>query len=143
MATENKPIFLSVGYATCHWCHVMERESFESAETAALMNAHFVNIKVDREERPDVDRAYMVLMLPFTSTGTLVANITVALPQIIATIVCVQPLTHPTRFPFHRDADLCAGHDGRRRVAAQRLVDPGTGRLPGEHQLCRAFALAS
>lgn len=142
MATENKPIFLSVGYATCHWCHVMERESFESAETAALMNAHFVNIKVDREERPDVDRAYMVLMLPFTFTGTLAANITAALPQHCHQSF-LQPLTHPTRFPFRRDADLCAGHDGRRRVAAQRLVDPGTGRLPGEHQLCRAFALAS
>ena len=56
---ENKPIFLSVGYSTCHWCHVMERESFESDETAALMNEHFVNIKVDREERPDVDKLYM------------------------------------------------------------------------------------
>ncbi len=56
---ENKPIFLSIGYSTCHWCHVMERESFENDETAALMNEHFVNIKVDREERPDVDKLYM------------------------------------------------------------------------------------
>ena len=56
---ENKPIFLSIGYSTCHWCHVMERESFENDETAALMNDHFVNIKVDREERPDVDKLYM------------------------------------------------------------------------------------
>ena len=56
---ENKPIFLSVGYSTCHWCHVMERESFENPETAALMNQNFVNIKVDREERPDVDKLYM------------------------------------------------------------------------------------
>ncbi|EFN56229.1 hypothetical protein CHLNCDRAFT_145019 [Chlorella variabilis] len=53
---EDKPIFLSVGYSTCHWCHVMERESFESEETAALMNQLFVNVKVDREERPDVDK---------------------------------------------------------------------------------------
>src|SRR5262249_44459105 len=51
---EDRPILLSVGYSACHWCHVMERESFEDAETAALMNAHFVNVKVDREERPDV-----------------------------------------------------------------------------------------
>ena len=58
-APENKPIFLSVGYSTCHWCHVMERESFENPETAALMNENFVNIKVDREERPDVDKLYM------------------------------------------------------------------------------------
>src|SRR5712675_2864177 len=56
---ENKPIFLSIGYSTCHWCHVMERESFESAEIAKTLNAHFVPIKVDREERPDVDRIYM------------------------------------------------------------------------------------
>src|SRR5215213_10214276 len=51
--TENKPIFLSIGYAACHWCHVMAHESFEDEETAAFMNEHFVNIKVDREERPD------------------------------------------------------------------------------------------
>ncbi len=54
-----KPILLSVGYAACHWCHVMAHESFEDAETAALMNAHFINIKVDREERPDIDSIYM------------------------------------------------------------------------------------
>jgi hypothetical protein len=56
---ENKPILLSIGYSACHWCHVMERESFENEEIAALMNEHFVNIKVDREERPDVDQIYM------------------------------------------------------------------------------------
>jgi len=56
---ENKPIFLSIGYSTCHWCHVMERESFTDAKVAAFLNAHFVSIKVDREERPDVDKIYM------------------------------------------------------------------------------------
>ncbi len=56
---EGKPIFLSIGYSTCHWCHVMAHESFENADVAALLNAHFVPIKVDREERPDVDRVYM------------------------------------------------------------------------------------
>jgi len=56
---ENKPIFLSVGYATCHWCHVMERESFEDEKVAAMMNERFVCVKLDREERPDVDRIYM------------------------------------------------------------------------------------
>uniref|UniRef100_A0AC34FMM7 DUF255 domain-containing protein n=1 Tax=Panagrolaimus sp. ES5 TaxID=591445 RepID=A0AC34FMM7_9BILA len=55
----NRPVFLSVGYSTCHWCHVMERESFVNPEIAKLMNENFVNIKVDREERPDVDRIYM------------------------------------------------------------------------------------
>lgn len=56
---ENKPIFLSIGYSTCHWCHVMARESFENPDIAKVMNAYFVNIKVDREERPDVDRIYI------------------------------------------------------------------------------------
>ena len=56
--TEGKPILLSIGYSACHWCHVMAHESFEDAETAELMNRLFVNIKVDREERPDLDRIY-------------------------------------------------------------------------------------
>ncbi len=58
-AREGKPVFLSIGYSTCHWCHVMERESFESEAVAAVLNAHFVSIKVDREERPDLDKIYM------------------------------------------------------------------------------------
>jgi hypothetical protein len=66
---ENKPIFLSVGYSTCHWCHVMAHESFENPETAKLMNALFVNIKVDREERPDVDRVYMTYVQATTGGG--------------------------------------------------------------------------
>jgi hypothetical protein len=66
---ENKPIFLSVGYSTCHWCHVMAHESFEKAETAAFLNAHFINIKVDREERPDVDRLYMAFVQATTGQG--------------------------------------------------------------------------
>src|SRR5262245_1251565 len=59
---EDKPIFLSIGYSTCHWCHVMERESFENDAVAAALNADFVPVKVDREERPDVDRVYMSAM---------------------------------------------------------------------------------
>jgi hypothetical protein len=66
---EDKPILLSVGYAACHWCHVMEDESFEDDETAALMNEHFVNIKVDREERPDVDSLYMDAVVALTGHG--------------------------------------------------------------------------
>ena len=66
---EGKPIFLSVGYSTCHWCHVMAHESFENAETAKLMNEHFINIKVDREERPDVDRVYMTYVQATTGSG--------------------------------------------------------------------------
>ncbi|MEO7167583.1 MAG: thioredoxin domain-containing protein [Spartobacteria bacterium] len=66
---EKKPIFLSIGYSTCHWCHVMERESFENEEIAAIMNSKFVNIKVDREERPDVDRVYMTFVQATTGGG--------------------------------------------------------------------------
>src|SRR5512132_1520411 len=66
---ENKPIFLSVGYSTCHWCNVMAHESFESEEVAAIMNREFVNIKVDREERPDVDRVYMTFVQATTGSG--------------------------------------------------------------------------
>ena len=66
---ENKPIFLSVGYSTCHWCHVMAHESFENQEVAAIMNREFVNIKVDREERPDVDRVYMTFVQATTGGG--------------------------------------------------------------------------
>src|SRR6059036_3673007 len=66
---EDKPIFLSIGYSTCHWCHVMERESFESEELAEFLNEHFVSIKVDREERPDVDKIYMTFVQSTTGSG--------------------------------------------------------------------------
>jgi uncharacterized protein YyaL (SSP411 family) len=66
---EDRPIFLSIGYSACHWCHVMERESFENLEIAALMNRHFVNVKVDREERPDLDQIYMTAVQAMTGHG--------------------------------------------------------------------------
>jgi uncharacterized protein len=66
---ENKPIFLSIGYSACHWCHVMERESFENDDIAAIMNRHFVNIKVDREERPDLDDFFMTFLQLTTGAG--------------------------------------------------------------------------
>ena len=66
---EGKPIFLSVGYSTCHWCHVMERESYSDPEIATIMNANFVNIKVDREERPDVDYTHMIFVEATTGNG--------------------------------------------------------------------------
>jgi uncharacterized protein YyaL (SSP411 family) len=67
--TEDKPIFLSIGYAACHWCHVMAHESFEDPQTAAFMNEHFINIKVDREERPDLDSIYMQATTAMTGSG--------------------------------------------------------------------------
>src|ERR1700736_5361512 len=66
---ENNPILLSVGYSACHWCHVMAHESFEDAETAAMMNRLYVSIKVDREERPDVDSVYMQAVQAMTGQG--------------------------------------------------------------------------
>ena len=66
---ENKPIFLSIGYSTCHWCHVMEHESFEDEKVAKLMNENFINIKVDREERPDIDAVYMEVLQKMTGQG--------------------------------------------------------------------------
>ena len=67
--TLDKPIFLSIGYSTCYWCHVMERECFENPDIAALMNSTFVNIKVDREEMPDIDRIYMSALQSMTGSG--------------------------------------------------------------------------
>jgi uncharacterized protein len=67
--SDDKPVLLSVGYAACHWCHVMEHESFEDPETARLMNELFVNVKVDREERPDVDAIYMEAVQSMTGHG--------------------------------------------------------------------------
>jgi uncharacterized protein YyaL (SSP411 family) len=66
---ENKPILVSIGYSACHWCHVMEKESFENEETANLMNEHFINIKIDREERPDLDHIYMDAVQAMTGSG--------------------------------------------------------------------------
>ncbi|MFM7672145.1 MAG: thioredoxin domain-containing protein [Bacteroidota bacterium] len=66
---ENKPLLVSIGYSTCHWCHVMERESFENADVASFMNEHFVNVKIDREERPDLDAIYMDAVQAMTGQG--------------------------------------------------------------------------
>ncbi len=68
-AEEDKPVFLSIGYSTCHWCHVMEKESFEDEETARMMNDAFISIKVDREERPDIDGIYMQVCQMLTGSG--------------------------------------------------------------------------
>ncbi|MEP7015159.1 MAG: thioredoxin domain-containing protein [Verrucomicrobiota bacterium] len=88
---ENKPIFLSIGYSTCHWCHVMAHESFENNETAAVMNREFVNIKVDREERPDVDRVYMTFVQATTGGG--------GWPMSVWLTPALQPFVGGTYFP--------------------------------------------
>ena len=66
---ENKPVFLSIGYCTCHWCHVMAHESFEDYETAEILNKYFISIKVDKEERPDIDSVYMAVCQALTGSG--------------------------------------------------------------------------
>jgi len=90
---ENKPIFLSIGYSTCHWCHVMEHESFESQEVADALNADFVSIKVDREERPDVDRVYMAFVQSTTGSG--------GWPMTVFLTPDLKPFYGGTYFPPH------------------------------------------
>jgi len=72
---EQKPVFLSIGYYTCHWCHVMERESFSNPEIAAVLNQSFIAIKVDREERPDIDRLYIAYLMSATGSAGWPANV--------------------------------------------------------------------
>src|SRR5512145_467548 len=90
---EDKPIFLSIGYSTCHWCHVMEHESFESQEIAAVLNREFVSIKVDREERPDVDRVYMTFVQATTGSG--------GWPMSVWLTPTLQPFYGGTYYPPH------------------------------------------
>jgi uncharacterized protein YyaL (SSP411 family) len=92
--SEDKPIFLSVGYAACHWCHVMAHESFEDLQTAEFMNKHFINIKVDREERPDVDSIYMEAVVAHNGQG--------GWPLSVFLTPTGQPFFGGTYFPPHR-----------------------------------------
>jgi uncharacterized protein YyaL (SSP411 family) len=92
-ASEDKPIFLSIGYSTCHWCHVMERESFEDEEVAKLLNDTFVCIKVDREERPDIDNIYMTVCSMMTGSG--------GWPLTIIMTADKKPFFAGTYFPKH------------------------------------------
>jgi uncharacterized protein len=87
----NRPIFLSIGYSACHWCHVMEHESFENAEIARILNEHFVSIKVDREERPDLDQIYMASVQMFTGQG--------GWPMSVFLTPDLRPFTGGTYFP--------------------------------------------
>jgi uncharacterized protein YyaL (SSP411 family) len=104
---EDKPVFLSIGYAACHWCHVMERESFENEEVARLINQHFVSIKVDREERPDVDSIYMQAVQLMTGHG--------GWPMSVFLTPDAQPFYAGTYFP----PDDRHGMPGFKRVLTQ------------------------
>ena len=104
---EDKPIFLSIGYSTCHWCHVMEHESFENAEVAAALNADFVSIKVDREERPDVDRVYMTFVQSTTGSG--------GWPMTVFLTPDLKPFFGGTYFPPHVEVGPPRVHGSARR----------------------------
>ena len=93
---EDKPIFLSVGYSTCHWCHVMERESFTDPSIGALLDQHFVSVKVDREERPDVDRVYMtfVQVCVYVRTYTVHCAYTLSTLHVCSICMCVRTCTY-------------------------------------------------
>jgi uncharacterized protein YyaL (SSP411 family) len=107
---EDKPILLSIGYAACHWCHVMERESFENPDTAALMNERFVNIKVDREERPDLDSIYMEAVVAMSGSG--------GWPMTVFLTPNGEPFAGGTYFPPERHHGMPAFRDVLTSIAA-------------------------
>jgi uncharacterized protein YyaL (SSP411 family) len=119
---EDKLLLISVGYAACHWCHVMERESFEDSAVAAVMNEHFINVKVDREERPDVDQIYMNAVQLLTGRGGWPLNC-VALPD-------GRPIWGGTYFPkenwlnaLNQLSDLYANDPDKAREYAEKLTE--------------------
>src|SRR5680860_929599 len=150
---EDRPILLSVGYSACHWCHVMERESFEDPETAAYMNQHFVSIKVDREERPDVDALYMEAVQAISGQG--------GWPMTVFCDPDGVPFYGGTYFPpdegrgmpsfrmvmeavldafeNRRDELRERAPETRRRLAAVGVIEPA-GEAPGEELLAAATA---
>jgi hypothetical protein len=130
---EDKPIFLSIGYSACHWCHVMEHESFEDAATAALMNELFINIKVDREERPDLDAIYMDAVQAMTGQGGWPMSV----------LVDARRQALPRRHLLSaraalRDAELPAGAARRRRRLPQPPRPQWTARPSGWRRCCAA-----
>jgi uncharacterized protein YyaL (SSP411 family) len=114
--SENKPIFLSIGYAACHWCHRMREESFEDEETAAFMNEHFVNIKVDREERPDLDAIYMQATVAMTGSG--------GWPMSVFLTPDLQPFYAGTYFPLVQRYNMPAFKDVLAGIARAWKEEP-------------------
>ena len=112
---ENKPIFLSIGYSTCHWCHVMAHESFENSETADILNKDFVSIKVDREERPDIDSVYMSVCQAFTGSG--------GWPMSIFMTWDKKPFFAGTYFPPHRKYGMPSFSEVLSAIANQWKAD--------------------
>src|ERR1700730_2260103 len=118
---EDKPVFLSIGYSACHWCHVMEHESFEDPEVAQLLNDHFVSVKVDREERPDLDQIYMTSVQLMTGQG--------GWPMSVFLTPDLRPFTGGTYFP----PDDRYGRPGFKRVL-ETVSEWWHGRRPDIHR---------
>ena len=119
----DKPIFLSVGYSTCHWCHVMAHESFESVAVAEVLNRDFISIKLDREERPDVDRVYMTFVQATTGSG--------GWPMSVWLTPALKPFFGGTYFP----SSNAVGKSGiRRRLAGSRACVAR--RAPARRAVC-------
>ncbi len=150
---EDRPIFLSIGYSACHWCHVMERESFEDEQTAALMNDNFVNVKVDREERPDLDSIYMEAVQAMTGSGGWPMSVFLTpagKPFYGGTYFPPQPRYGIPSFPqlLLAVADAYTNRRGDLEEQAQRLTDAigrtgslsASGGEPGEEILREATA---
>ena len=132
-AERDLPILLSIGYSACHWCHVMERESFEDEDTAALMNERFVPIKLDREERPDLDAIYMEACQAMTGSGGWPLNVFLTPEQV--------PFYAGTYFPPEERGGMPSWRQvldrGRRRLGRARERDPRLG-PSGSPSACRA-----
>src|SRR3954468_8434196 len=131
---SDRPILLSVGYAACHWCHVMAHESFEDAATAAYMNEHFVNIKVDREERPDVDAVYMQATTARTGPGGWPRP---GLPHAVPPRARGRAVLRRNVLP-EPAASGAAGVPAGARGALRRLDQPARGGRPGRRGRVRA-----
>jgi uncharacterized protein YyaL (SSP411 family) len=148
---EDRPVFLSVGYSTCHWCHVMERESFEDEEIARILNGHFVSVKVDREERPDIDRIYMTACQMMTGRGGW--PLTIFMTPGREPFFAATYLPREARFGQPGLGDLLERVAGlwkseRRKVlssageisgALKRISQPQGGKVPGKSILERAY----
>ena len=112
---ENKPIFLSIGYSTCHWCHVMAHESFEDKKTADILNSNFISIKVDREERPDIDSVYMSVCQTFTGSG--------GWPMSIFMTWDKKPFFAGTYFPLHSRYGMPSFNDLLNEITKQWKIN--------------------
>jgi len=148
--SEDKPVFLSIGYSTCHWCHVMAHESFEDAEIAQILNQHFVAIKVDKEERPDVDSIYMAVCQAFTGSGGWPTSIFMTPEQ--------KPFFAGTYFPKHTrgrmigfteleaiheqwEVDRTALLQQADEVLAHLKQEQAAGGAPSDHLIASAIAI--